>query len=380
MSCEPLEPPRSDPPITVEAAPIPDAAAPDWTEPVLTGTARDRCRHRVRFHDLNEQGRGRAGLAFAAISLTWGVITIGAIVGLAIVPEGVENADRLLTLGGLILVCSALLQAVGAVGLGSVLRRLHRPGDIVIGLAAAGYLLFLLVLVLLLTAVEPAYYFLVIVAALPFAAVLWQLIALRNTLYGRGTCRTHPGFPPAIRALLKHDPGPFAVMPEPTRFRVADCPHRLEFGRLRRRYQVMSLVNTALLLGYLGAMLVLMAALVARREFAAGGPGYEATALALAVLLPLINLPAFQEVNVRSQRYHRAPFGLYIGAFIGYALSAATGIWGAIVLGGPMSLIPTALAAYWAFSAVVAMTGLPPRSECGSLREPPLVIRKMLKA
>lgn len=367
MSYEPLEAPRTDPLITVEAAPTDDSAAAEWTEPVVTRPEHHQCQHRLYFHDLNAKGRLAFAGGRAAIWSSWPVIVFGAIFGLGGLIGGVANDNTMLAVGGLLMVCSAVLQVVGAVGLALTWKRPHRPNDVVIGFAAIGYLLFLIVVGMILAATKLVGF---AFALVPFAFVLWQLISFRVNLYWSGTCRTYPGFPPAIRALLKRDPGPFAVIPAPARFRVADCPHRLEFRKLRGRFQVATLMNTVLLYGYLVAMLVM----VSSRRVVDGGEG-DAIGVLVMLLLVLSNLFGVQEIKVRSKRYHRASTSLYIGAFFGYAMTVVIGIW----LGGPASFIAMALAAYWAFAAAYVMKVLPPRSECASLREPPPAVQKMLR-
>ncbi|MDA1360503.1 hypothetical protein O1R50_12770 [Glycomyces luteolus] len=373
MSYEPLEPPRSDPPITVEPAPTDDSTAA-WTEPVLTETERHHCPHRVRFGNFNAKGRFAFAGNVVAIWSSWLGIMFGTFFGLAGLAVGFENSDLFPAVAGLLLVGSGVLQAVGAIGLALAWKRLHRPSDIVIGLAAIGFLVFLAAVAMMLVSTRSFGSALVpcALAAMSFAFVLRQLLSFRDTLYKRGTCQTHPGFSPAFRALLRNDPGPLAVMPEPVRCRVADCPHRFEFGDLRVRYQAVAIANTALLVAYLLTLLVMMAVLSSRR---AAADGVEAMPLVLMLLFAMLNMLSFREINVRSKRFHRASMRLYVGAFAGYAFTVAIGMW----LGGPVSFIAVALAVYWAFSAAYALKVLPPRSECASLRELPPSVQKVLK-
>ncbi|MEU5155548.1 hypothetical protein [Glycomyces sp. NPDC021274] len=372
----PAEPPRADPQIFVEAAPIPGASAPGWAEPVVTRTKRHRCPHWVRFADLNAKGRGRRALSVLAVWSSWAVIAFGLFAGLAGVFAAFEKGAEPVAFGGLTMACGAVLQAVSTVALAWAWRRLHRPKDFVIGLAASGFLLHLIGLGVFLTIVD-SHHAVLVAAAVPYALVLWQLVAFRNMLYPRDTCRTHPGLPPAILALLKDDPVLHAASQGSPQFRVADCPHRLEFRSLRGGYRVMAVVNTVLLMGYVGSLLNLMADMLALSEFA---PEREDGALAFVLVLALGNLCSLAEMHARSTRFHRAPLHIAIGAFIGYAATFAAGIWAWGDVATPALLATLALAAYWASSAAYAMKHLPPRSECASLREPPPVIQKMLRA
>ncbi|MDN3241106.1 hypothetical protein [Glycomyces tritici] len=361
----PVEPPRADPQISVEAAPVPSAGTPGWAEPVMTRTERRKCPHWVRFADLNTKGRTRRALAVLAIWTSWAVVVIGLFAGLAGMTAGIEKGAQLPAIGGLALACGAVLQAVSAVALASAWRRLHRPKDLVIGLAVSGFLVHLLGLALFLTIVDSKH-LLLAVAAVPYALVLWQLIAFRNSLYARGTCRTHPGLPPAIRALLKD---------ETARFRIADCPHQIAFGDLRVRYRVLSVANTFLLIGYIAAVLLLWSVPVSP-PFSFEGD--EFVLIALGILLPVGNLFSLSEIWTHSKRYHRVSPGMYVGAFTGYAMTLLAGLWAGLSM--HLSLAVIVLTIYWASSAAYAMKHLPPRSECASLREPPPVVQRMLKA
>lgn len=367
----PAETPRADPQIFVEAAPIPSAAAPGWAEPVVTRTKRHRCPHWVRFADLNAKGRSRRALSVLAVWSSWAVIAVGLFAGLAGVFAAFEKGAEPVAFGGLTMACGAVLQAVSTVALAWAWRRLHRPKDFVIGLAASGFLLHLIGLGVFLTIVD-SHHAVLVAAAVPYALVLWQLVAFRNALYPRDTCRTHPGLPPAIRALLRHDPE--SVDPGATRYRTADCPHRLRFGDLKGRYQAMTLFSTVLVLAYLVALLVMMA-LVSSRRAASGG--VEPMPLIVMLLFAMLNMVCLQEISVRSKRFHRVPTPLFIGALAGYAFTVAVCMWTG---GGPVAFATMALAAYWALVAVYAMKHLPPRSECASRPELPPVIQKMLKA
>ncbi|WP_205324086.1 hypothetical protein [Glycomyces sp. YM15] len=329
----------------------------------------------MRFGNLNAKGR----LAFAggvvAIWSSWLGIMFGTFFGLVGLSVGFETNDLFPAVAGLLLVCSAVLQAVGAVGLALAWKRLHRPSDIVIGLAAIGFLVFLGALAMMLVSTRSFGSGLVpfALAAMSFAFVLRQLISFRSMLYRRDTCHIHPGFSPAIRALLRNDPGPLAAMPEPARFRVGDCPHRIQFGDLRVRYRVVAIANTVLLMAYLLTLLVLMAVLSSRSP---ATDGVEAMPPVLMLLFAMLNMLSFWEINVRSKRFHRASIRLYVGAFAGYALTVTIGMW----LGGLVSFIAVALAIYWAFSAAYALKVLPPHSACASMRELPPAIQKMLRA
>jgi hypothetical protein len=362
---------RQEPPVTVEAA---EGAfgSPDWAGSVVTRTDRRPCAHRLWFRHLNTGGRVRRVGGVVALAASWTVIGFGLIVALVLLLLG----DRAAAFIGLLVGVGTALLAFGAVALASAWRRPHRPHDAAIVAASVGFLMFLIAVALF---VIVARLYAAPLLAVPFAVVLWQLFWFRQVLYGRDSCRTYPGYAPAVRAMLRHDPGPYAVLPEPDRFRLERCPHRLQFGELRRAAQVMSVVNTVLLLAYFAALLWLMFVLVSRPEFGRAGPGHEAVAFLAAGTVMMLNMPGFLELKVRSQRYHRAAVGWYPAAFTGYALTAAVGFWSAVVLGGPATLVVTLLAAYWAYSAWVALTRLPPRSACGAMQAPPPVVQKMLK-
>jgi hypothetical protein len=370
MSYEPLDPARTDPPIYVEAAPTDDSGTADWAEPVVTRPEHRECPHRLYFRDLNPKGRLAVLGGRFAIWSAWLVIVLGTVFGIGGLLGGLDTRDVALAIGSLLMVCSGVLQAVGAIGLALTWRRPHRPSDVVIGLAAVGYLLFVIVVGMILAATQLIGF---AFALAPFAFVLWQLISFRGTLYWRGTCQVYPGFPPGINALLSN-PGLSPAKPDPNKFSIETCPHRLEFRQLRGSAQVMSIANAILLGAYMFVVLMLTAALlVVDNE-------REAAATVMALLLPLANLPAFHEVNLRGKRYHRAPLTVSIGAFVGYATTLTTAV---LIWPGPDIRIPIGamlLAAYWAYSAAVAMKILPPRSVCASLREPPPAIQRMLKA
>jgi hypothetical protein len=373
MAYEPLESSRADSLITVEPAPAADTGA-DWKAPVLTQTERHRCPHRLRFRDLNGKGRVKAAAAFVLIVLSWTVIAVISFFGAVAIGVGFGESRAVIAVSGLLLSCSAVLQPFGLIALARVWKRPHRPNDVVIGLAVVGFVLYLVALVLLLPSggiIVPA------LGAVPLALVLRQLISFRGSLYGRDSCRTHPVFPPAILALLTHDPGPLeAVKPEPGRFRVRDCPHRIGFGELRVRYRVASVVNSLLLAAYVAMVIILWAEVLASASVAVGGSAF--TADVFGFLVPLGNLCSLMEILARSKRYHRASPFVSVGAFVGYGSTLAAGLW--LGLSMPVSLVVIALTAYWAYSAAYAMRHLPPRSECASLSEPPLVIQRMRKA
>jgi hypothetical protein len=363
----PAEPPRADPQIFVEA--VPNAGAEGWTEPVLTRTERHRCPHWVRYADLNAKGRIRRMLAALAIWMSWAVIVTGLFVGLASVAEGLEADGELAAIGGLAIIGGLVVQAVSTVSLTMVWRRMHPPSDLTIVLGVNGYLLLLIGLGLFL-AIADSLFPVAAVAAMPYAYILGQLIAFRNELYPRETCRTYPGLPPAIHALLKDQ-----YRTGSARFQAADCPHRVEFSALRPRYRVASVVNFFLCLGYYGVVGFLW---LAQWSPPVSFSGDEAVGHVLVVLLPVGNLFALGELHARSKRYHRAGETVYIGAFVGYATTLAAGLWAG--LGMYTSLVVIALTIYWAYSAAYAMKHLPPRSECASMTEPPPAIQKMLKA
>jgi hypothetical protein len=376
MTSDAPEPDRHVPPVSVEAAEEGAAGDPAWAGSVVMRTERHRCGHRLWFQHLNTAGRVRAVGGMAALAVSWTVIVFGCLVGIGLAIDGTVHGSPRSGLIGLLLVVGTVLQLFGAVAFASVWRRPHRPHDAVLVAAAVGFLVFLTAAVLLVVVAD---LYVAPLFAVPFAVVLWQLFWFRQVLYGRGSCRSFPGYAPAVRAMLEHDPGPYAVLPEPVRFRLEQCPHRLPFGELRRSAQVMSVVNTVLLLAYFAVLLWLMFVLVSRPEFGRAGPGHEAVAYLAAGTIMLLNMPGFQELKARSQRYHRAAVGFYPAAFAGYALTAAVGFWSAVVLGGPATLVVTLLAAYWAYSAWVALTRLPPRSACGAMQAPPPVVQKMLK-
>ncbi|MEV3935396.1 hypothetical protein AB0K52_05370 [Glycomyces sp. NPDC049804] len=357
--------PRADPQVTVEAAPV--VAASGWAALAPTGTERHRCLHRVRFADLNAKGRAKRALSAVALWSGGAVTAIGLFFGLICIGAGVQGEVGLLVAAGLTLVCGLVLQAVGAVALAVVWRRLHRPSDPVIGLAAAGFVLLAVSLALFMVLAESGQGFLALVAV-PYAWILWQLVAFRRSLYPRGSCRTHPGLAPAVLALLRDERVP--------RFRVADCPHRFGFGELRVRYRVAAVVNSLLLTGYVAMVFILWAEVLVAASLAVGGSGFAAVVIAL--LVPLGNLFSFGEILARAKRYHRASRAVCVGAFAGYGSTVAAGLW--LELGMPVSLAVIALTAYWAYSAAFAMRHLPPRSECASLSEPPPVVQRMLKA
>jgi hypothetical protein len=357
MEYEPPERARFDPPITVESAMSVDTDASEWTEPVAKRPERHRCTHGLRFSDLNARGRTTAVGLIAVIAASWALIVLGFLVGLGLIAAGFADGDQRLAVVGLLLACGTALQSFGVVALASACRRPHRPHDVAIALAAVGLLVFLIALVMLVAIADmvaaPA-------LAVPFAAVLVHLFRFQSALYGRDTCRTHPGHAPAVRELLAHDPGPAIVAPE--RFRVRDCPHRLKFGMLRRRSQVMLIVNTVLVYVYFALLLWM----ISLNEL-----------LVPALLSGLIGIV---ELSARSQRYHRASTWVYVCAFAGYALAGAAGVWAAVTFGEPLLFAVPVLAAYWCFSAWFALTQLTPRSACRSMMEPPPAIRRMLKA
>lgn len=361
---------RNEPAITVEAASGDAAFASDWTGAV--GTPAHHCPHRLRFQDLNANGRRQARISRLAIASSWMVIGFGLLLGLMLVTTGFTDGDQLAALVGLLLLCGMVLQSLGAVALALTWRRLHRPRNATIGAAAVGLLgvFVAAVLLFLFTELDAA-----LLLTVPPAVVLWQLFQFRARLYDRETCRAYPWHAPAVRAMLEHDPSPYAVVPGPYRFRVKDCPHKLELRALRRRYQVLSIVNTLLLILYVAGQVILVADLFALNEFGGVWVGYDVMALAL---LPLIRI-AYQEVAVRSRRYHRAPVWLSVGAFAAHGLTAAASVCAAVVLGDLLMLATAGLAAYGCYWTAVAMTRLPSRAECRSLREPPPIVQKMLK-
>jgi hypothetical protein len=374
MASDAPVPGRHEPPVTVEAAASGAAGGPDWAGSVVTRTERHHCAHRLWFQHLNTGGRVRVVGGVVALAVSWTVIVFGFIVGLALLINGADSPRPGLI--GLLLVIGTVLQLFGVIAFASVWRRPHRPQDAVLVTAAVGFLVFLTAAVLLIVVAD---LYAAPLFAAPFAVVLWQLFWFRQVLYGRSSCRTFPGYAPAVRAMLEHDPGLYAVLPEPDRFRLEHCPHTLPFGELRRSAQVMSVVNSVLLLGYVAALLWLMFVLVSRPEFGRAGPGHEAVAYLAAGTIMLLNMPGLQEMKARSQRYHRAAAGYYAAAFTGYALTAAIGFWSAVILDDPATLIVTLLAAYWGLSASFAFTRLPSRSACGALQAPPPVVQKMLR-
>jgi hypothetical protein len=376
MEFDATQPGHNEPSVTVEPASGGAAGDPDWARPVVTRTEHHQCGHRLWFQHLNTGGRVRAVGGVVALAVSWTVLVFAFIVGLTLLIEGAVDGVQMLALIGLLLVVGAALQLFGAVAIASVWRRPHRPHDAVIVTAAVGFLVFVTATVLLVVFADihaaPLF-------AVPLAAVLWQLFWFRQVLYGRGTCRTYPGYAPAVRAMLEHDPGPYTVLPEPDRFRLETCPHKLEYAELRRSAQIMSTVNTILVWAYFVVLLWLMFVLVARPEFGRAGPAHEAVAYLAAGTIMLLNIPGMQELKARSQRYHRAAIALYVAAFTGYALTAAVGFWCAVILDDPATLVVTLLAAYWAYSAWIAVTGLPSRSACRAMQAPPPVIQKLLK-
>ncbi|MFG3341700.1 hypothetical protein [Glycomyces sp. NPDC048151] len=383
MEYESLEPPFSgrsaelfpvDPQITVEADP--DAPDSGWAEPVPTGPEYHRCPHWLRFADLNAKGRMAAVGGVAVVGLSWAVIVFGLLVGLGLAVVGFGDDDLRLALIGLLLVCGSVLQSFGAAALTRSWRRLHRPGEAAIPFAAVGFLVFLAAMgaIVALAEIRIAPLF-----ALPFAVVVWQLFWFRSRLYGRDTCQAHPGHAPAIRALLRHDPGSFAAMPVAERFSARDCPHRIRFGDLHRRYQAMAIANTVLLYLYIGAVIWLVFVLNPRPDVDLSGPGTDLAHAFSVLALALVTLAGVLELGERSRRYHRAPVLLFVAAFCGYGLVICLSVWAAVVLDEPSALAVAPLAAYWAVSAGFALVRFPPRSECRTLEGPPPFLQKMLQ-
>jgi hypothetical protein len=199
---------RHELPVTVEAVAEGADGSSDWAGSVVTRTERHQCGHRLWFQHLNTAARVRAVGGMAALAVSWTVIAFGCLLGVALLLHGAVTGNPRSVLLGLLLVIGTVLELFGAIAFASVWRRPHRPPDAVLVAAAVGFLVFLTAAGVLVVFAD---LYVAPLFAVPFAVVLWQLFWFRQVLYGRDSCRTFPGYAPAVRAMLEHDPGPHTV-------------------------------------------------------------------------------------------------------------------------------------------------------------------------
>ncbi|THV21685.1 hypothetical protein [Glycomyces paridis] len=203
MHIEPLEPARTEPRITVEAAPA-EADGGVGARSAREGRpTRSLCPHRIRLRDLRAGPVAvfavAAPLVFAAMAVAAATLLIAAVLGAL----GVDRSEPAMLVAAVFLAALAAQFALGAAACVRAWRRLHRPGVLgcVLTTVAAG--VFPLIVGVVAAGNGWAWLTLVVVPPLATMTVLWYL---RSATLDRATCVQYPWPPPRLQSLLKPRP------------------------------------------------------------------------------------------------------------------------------------------------------------------------------